>query len=198
MPQLTWHTSSWLPADLDPCPVCAGIAVSLLRLATKATLPDSPEGLRRSANLYFCISALACLGCVLLYSLVLPRLGSVQRRREAAVAAATLSYGPLADAPPVEGGDAEAAEWTVRKAQRAAAAAAGDGQQQQQQQGGPHVGVPTEHGSSPTHQQLLHQGQAAPLLAGERHSVALVQRSSTVGLLQRIRRLAAANALVFV
>lgn len=69
--------------------------MSALRLATKALLPASAAGLRRSAGLFFTISAAFCCGCVLLYSLVLPRLPAVRRRREEMLQAALQGYEPL-------------------------------------------------------------------------------------------------------
>lgn len=36
----------------------SGVVVCLLRLATKATLPDTPEGLRASASAYFTVAGL--------------------------------------------------------------------------------------------------------------------------------------------
>lgn len=53
-----------MPCSL-PRPVRrAGVVVSLLRVCTKATLPDTEQGLRQSANLYFTITALVCAACV--------------------------------------------------------------------------------------------------------------------------------------
>ncbi|GAB4815688.1 hypothetical protein N2152v2_002734 [Parachlorella kessleri] len=66
----------------------SGIAVCLLRVATKATLPDTPEGLRASANAYFSLAAVVCATCVVLYAVVLPRLPAIQYYRQAALAAA--------------------------------------------------------------------------------------------------------------
>jgi equilibrative nucleoside transporter 1/2/3 len=167
----------------------SGIAVSLLRLGTKATLPDSPDGLRRSANLYFCISAAACLGCVLLYSWVLPRLPGVRRRREAALAAALLSYGPLPDAlPPSEYGEvAEEAGEAVPKIRHPDVMDGGQGQQAVLD-----AEQPAVNGSTVTHHRRQQQqaGEAAPLLGEAQHS--------SVALLRRMWRLALANGLVFI
>lgn len=66
----------------------AGVAVSLLRVLTKATLPGTEEGLRRSTNIYFSVAALVCAGSTALYGLVLPRLPAAQRYRRAALDAA--------------------------------------------------------------------------------------------------------------
>ena len=60
----------------------SGIAVCLLRVATKATLPDTPKGLRASANAYFTLAALVCASCVVLYAMVLPRLPVIQYYRQ--------------------------------------------------------------------------------------------------------------------
>ncbi len=66
--------------------VPAGVAVSLLRVLTKATLPDTEAGLRHSANLYFLLTALVCASCTAVYSCVLPRLS--EKLRQAALQAA--------------------------------------------------------------------------------------------------------------
>ena len=52
----------------------SGVVVSFLRISTKAILPDTPQGLRASANLYFFLAALTCAGCVVVYCFVLPKL----------------------------------------------------------------------------------------------------------------------------
>jgi len=170
--------------------------VSLLRLGTKATLPDSPEGLRRSANLYFCISALACLGCALLYSLV-PRLASVQRKREAALAAAMLSYGPLPEAPPAVDGEGEEGNTAVLKEMGFRTTPGSSAQQQ--------VGLDLEHlaeersSPAPQQQQWRQAGEAAPLRGDRRpseHSAATSARP--LGPPRPPWRLTLANGLVFV
>lgn len=66
----------------------AGVVVSLLRVITKATLPDTEAGLRRGANIYFTIAALVCASCTVVYGWVLPRLPAVQQYRRAALEAA--------------------------------------------------------------------------------------------------------------
>ncbi|PSC75565.1 Equilibrative nucleoside transporter 4 [Micractinium conductrix] len=66
----------------------SGVAISLLRVVTKAMLPGTEAGLRASANIYFSITALLCGGATLLYAQVLPRLPSVQRYRRQALEAA--------------------------------------------------------------------------------------------------------------
>ena len=64
----------------------AGVAVSLLRVLTKATLPDTEAGLRRSANLYFALTALVCASSTAVYAWAVPRL--MQAHRQAALDAA--------------------------------------------------------------------------------------------------------------
>ncbi|KAL4434383.1 hypothetical protein ABPG75_000824 [Micractinium tetrahymenae] len=66
----------------------SGVVVSVLRVVTKATLPDTEQGLRQSANLYFAIAALVCAACTVVYSYVLPRLPAVQQYKHAALEAA--------------------------------------------------------------------------------------------------------------
>jgi len=83
-----------LHLSLPPHPLAppgAGVAVSLLRMATKALLPATPAGLRQSASIYFGLAALLCLTCTLVYTCVLPHLAVVQRRRAAVLQAALLS-----------------------------------------------------------------------------------------------------------
>lgn len=186
--------SSALVPTLPP----AGIAVSLLRLATKATLPDTPAGLRRSAQLYFSIAALACAACLLLYSLVLPRLGAVRRRRGAALAAAMLSYGPLADGPPGTGGEQAAGPAEDSERKGPPQVAADDGWRQQQQAGLDLELSAEDRGSAGLAQQQ--QGEAAPLLVGQQHGMHSGGSGGRAGLalLRRLWRLALANALVFV
>ncbi|DBA79274.1 TPA: hypothetical protein ACH3X2_007822 [Trebouxia sp. C0005] len=60
----------------------SGVAVSLLRVITKAALPDTAEGLRRSAGVYFATSAFVCAVCFLLYACILPKLPFVQYHRK--------------------------------------------------------------------------------------------------------------------
>ncbi|PON89030.1 Equilibrative nucleoside transporter [Trema orientale] len=43
----------------------SGVIVSLLRLATKALLPQNPKGLRASAHLYFLVSTMILLCCII-------------------------------------------------------------------------------------------------------------------------------------
>ncbi|KIZ05098.1 nucleoside transporter, putative [Monoraphidium neglectum] len=67
----------------------SGALISLLRIATKASLPATREGLRKSIALYFGLSAALSLACFGVYSAVLPRLGVVahwRRRRTSAAA----------------------------------------------------------------------------------------------------------------
>ena len=196
------HVLPLQPAGLPSHPCAAGIAVSLLRLATKATLPDTPAGLRRSAHLYFSIAALACLASLLLYSLVLPRLGAVRRRREAALAAALLGYGPLAEGPLGAGGEQDggaSAEDSGSRGWPQAAAGGNSQEQQQQQQGGPDLELSAEDHGSPGPAQQQH-GEAVPLLAAQQRGMQGGGSGDRAGvaLLRRMWRLAIANALVFV
>jgi hypothetical protein len=66
----------------------SGVVVSLLRIITKATLPDTEAGLRRSATIYFCIGAAVCAACTVVYAQVLPRMPSMRQHRQAALEAA--------------------------------------------------------------------------------------------------------------
>jgi hypothetical protein len=74
----------------------AGVAVALLRLATKATLPDTPEGLRRGATLYFLLAAAVCAAAAGVHALVLPRLAAVRYYKAAAAEAAAAGGGEAA------------------------------------------------------------------------------------------------------
>lgn len=64
----------------------SGVAVSLLRLVTKATLPDTQSGLCASATLYFLLAAAVCAASTAAF-LVLHRLPAVAAHKAAAVAA---------------------------------------------------------------------------------------------------------------
>ncbi|XP_049931209.1 equilibrative nucleotide transporter 8-like isoform X2 [Nymphaea colorata] len=44
---------------------CSGVLVSVLRIITKASLPQTPQGLQRSAQLYFIVSVLFMATCIL-------------------------------------------------------------------------------------------------------------------------------------
>ncbi|MBA0633124.1 hypothetical protein Godav_001772 [Gossypium davidsonii] len=48
----------------------SGVLVSLLRITTKASLPQTPEGLRASAHFYFIVSATIQLCCILCCNLL--------------------------------------------------------------------------------------------------------------------------------
>ena len=65
----------------------SGVAVSLLRIATKATLPDTPSGLRTSGQVYFALAA-ATTGAATVIYLLLPRLAVVRWHRQASLEAA--------------------------------------------------------------------------------------------------------------
>ena len=84
----TCHVVSLAAALHSAAAGLAGVVGSLLRVITKATLPDTEAGLRRSANIYFTIAALVCASCTVVYGWVLPRLPAVQRYRRAALEAA--------------------------------------------------------------------------------------------------------------
>lgn len=63
----------------------SGVAVSLLRIITKALFSSSSNarfGLRASAQLYFLLSAAVCAACYYVYSLVIPTLPAVQYYRQ--------------------------------------------------------------------------------------------------------------------
>lgn len=57
----------------------SGLLICLLRMATKAALPATPQGLRASVCVYFGIAALVAAACVAAYAGVLPRLPVVRR-----------------------------------------------------------------------------------------------------------------------
>ncbi|XP_010250136.1 PREDICTED: equilibrative nucleotide transporter 8-like [Nelumbo nucifera] len=58
----------------------SGVLVSILRIITKASLPKTPQGLRASTHLYFVVSTLIVLGCIVC-SNILERLPVVQTHR---------------------------------------------------------------------------------------------------------------------
>ncbi|EFN52799.1 hypothetical protein CHLNCDRAFT_138452 [Chlorella variabilis] len=68
----------------------AGVVVAFLRLATKATLPETPAGLAASASLYFLLAAAVTGGASAVYGWVLPRLAAVRHYRTIALEAALL------------------------------------------------------------------------------------------------------------
>lgn len=47
-----------------------GVLLSSLRIITKASLPHTPKGLQTSAHLYFMISSLIILGCIVCYNIL--------------------------------------------------------------------------------------------------------------------------------
>lgn len=85
--------------------------MSLLRVVTKASLPDTEAGLRGSANIYFTIAALVCASCVAVYGWVLPRLPAVQRHRRAALEAALAGAEVYHGGSTGTGGGGGAAPW---------------------------------------------------------------------------------------
>lgn len=52
----------------------SGVAVSFLRIVTKASLTETPDGLRLSADIYFIVAAVSCALCALFYAITLPTL----------------------------------------------------------------------------------------------------------------------------
>lgn len=79
-------------AEITQALVCgtavSGVAVCFLRVLTKASLPDTPEGLQKSANIYFSIAGIVCISCVVLYVYVLPTLPMIQALKQADLRAA--------------------------------------------------------------------------------------------------------------
>lgn len=131
-------------SDLSSLP--AGVAVSLLRVLTKATLPDTEAGLRHSANLYFILTALVCASCTAVYGCVLPRLG--ERLRQAALEAALEE----------DGSAAGPAGWKLLDGQQGAACS--EQQQQQQRSGQPSLDVEL---SYEDHAHSVHSGGGGSL-----------------------------------
>lgn len=120
------------------------MAVSLLRVLTKATLPDTEAGLRHSANLYFILTALVCASCTAVYGCVLPRLG--ERLRQAALEAALEDDGSADDG------------WKLLDGQQGAAYS--EQQQQQQPPGRPRLDVEL---SYEDHAHSVHSGGGGSL-----------------------------------
>ncbi len=52
----------------------SGVAISSLRIITKALLPATSTGLRISADLYFILAGATCGFCIIIHSTILPRL----------------------------------------------------------------------------------------------------------------------------
>ncbi|XP_010471028.1 PREDICTED: equilibrative nucleotide transporter 1-like [Camelina sativa] len=48
----------------------SGVLVSLLRILTKAVYPQNPDGLRKSANLYFAVGIVVMVICAVLFNIV--------------------------------------------------------------------------------------------------------------------------------
>jgi hypothetical protein len=59
----------------------SGVVIGLLRLATKGALPQTPDGLVMSMDLYFACAAAITTVALLLHQLVLPRLDVVVAAR---------------------------------------------------------------------------------------------------------------------
>lgn len=131
---VTAATCYHAPSSCTPL-VVAGIVVALLRAGTKATLPDTEPGLRQSADIYFSIAAAACLACLMLHALVLPRLATVRSRRGAALEAALLDSSD--DLPGVpNGGGGGRGSWGQQQQQPEAAPLLGPAQRQQHEHEG--------------------------------------------------------------
>lgn len=127
------------------------MVTSLLRCLTKATLPDTEAGLRRSANLYFVIAALVCAACTAIYGWVLPRQPAMQRYRQAALDAALHGGGSGEDG--ADGGEAAPA-WKLLE-------------QQEQAHGRGSLDVELTHGGGPDWQATLEQQLQQPDRLGE-------------------------------
>ncbi|XP_022893423.1 equilibrative nucleotide transporter 8-like [Olea europaea var. sylvestris] len=48
----------------------SGVLISILRIITKASLPQTPQGLKTSANLYFLASTIILMGCIICCNLL--------------------------------------------------------------------------------------------------------------------------------
>ncbi|XP_077220411.1 nucleoside transporter family protein [Tasmannia lanceolata] len=59
---------------------CSGVLLSFLRIVIKASLPNTPQGLRASAHIYFIVSILLLLVCIVSYN-ILDRLPIIQHYR---------------------------------------------------------------------------------------------------------------------
>ena len=59
----------------------SGLLICLLRIATKAALPSTPEGLRKSTGIYFAAAGALTLACCVVHVAVLPRLPVVKYYR---------------------------------------------------------------------------------------------------------------------
>ncbi|KAL6006278.1 hypothetical protein ACLOJK_040324 [Asimina triloba] len=68
---LTRHPIHTLPA---------GVLLSILRIITKAALPQTPRGLQTSAHLYFVVSTIIIVSCLVCYN-ILDRLPIIQHHR---------------------------------------------------------------------------------------------------------------------
>lgn len=76
----------------------SGVLVSLLRIVTKGAFPDTPSGLRSSANIYFTAGAIILVSCVISYNTVHGVALQIVRRNgpeeEAVVKGSIIESGP--------------------------------------------------------------------------------------------------------
>ncbi|WIA30418.1 hypothetical protein OEZ86_000502 [Tetradesmus obliquus] len=72
----------------------SGVIICLLRIATKAALPPTRAGLRKSTAIYFSISGGITLACFAVYYAVLPRLGVVRYYKRGPAAGAVVELSP--------------------------------------------------------------------------------------------------------
>ncbi|KAF8069407.1 ETN8 [Scenedesmus sp. PABB004] len=83
----------------------SGVLICLLRIATKASLPATRAGLRRSTALYFAAAGCISAVCWVIFHSVLPRLGVVRHFRAAAAGEKLVELSPQPslrhDEPPV-------------------------------------------------------------------------------------------------
>jgi equilibrative nucleoside transporter 1/2/3 len=74
----------------------SGVAVSALRVATKAALPNTRAGLHASASIYFLAAAAVCAACCWIHAAVLPRLGAVKAAKLAMLTPEAVESGAAA------------------------------------------------------------------------------------------------------
>eukprot|EP00798_Chlamydomonas_sp_ICE-L_P013704 gene13701-19596_t len=73
----------------------SGLLMCLLRITTKAALPNTEEGLRTSAAVYFACGAVLCFSCLIAHAFILPRLAVVRFYEEKADAGNLLTPGRI-------------------------------------------------------------------------------------------------------
>ena len=74
----------------------SGVAVSALRVATKAVLPNTRAGLHASASIYFLAAAAVCAACCWIHAAVLPRLEAVKAAKLAMLTPEAVESGAAA------------------------------------------------------------------------------------------------------